>query len=136
LKRNARINSIVQPWDVTATLFDLYSIPAPADLIGNSVLPLIRGEADDSSWLRDTACIGSLSEIQGTLAQAMTERWSYTTYQLETSPYLYDFETDPGCLNNLIGKEKDKAKELHQKLVAFMQAQNIDKSYIDGFTSP
>lgn len=53
----------------------------------------------------------------------------------ETPLYLYDFETDPECRNNLIDKEKDKAREFHQKLVAFMRAQNSDKSTIDGFMS-
>ena len=125
-----RIRSIVQPWDITATLFDLYSLPSPDRVIGRSVLPLIEAEREQS---RDTAVVGAISKSLAGMAQAMTEKWCYAMWRGTRDPALYDLESDIESSRNLVGEMPQKAEELQGKILSFFEQQNMSEEYIAGY---
>jgi arylsulfatase A-like enzyme len=125
LRRSKRIKAIVQPWDITATVLDIFGIPCPGRLIGRSVLPLIAGKGK----------VGRDAAISGTnqLAQAMTERWTYTVWRGEQPACLFDLRNDPACRKNVVLKQRAVARMLHEKIVAFMRQQGIKEEFIAGY---
>ncbi|MBM3212457.1 sulfatase [Candidatus Poribacteria bacterium] len=113
MKEGKRTMDIIQPWDLTATILDAFGIPKPPELIGNSLLPLIeKGE----KGLRDVAICGT-----NMLAQAMTKRWIYTTWNELRKPSLIDLETDPLAEVNVIDGHPDVAKYLQEKITQFIK---------------
>jgi arylsulfatase A-like enzyme len=120
-----RVEGIVQPWDMTATLLDLFGIKKTPGIIGNSLLPMVRGETGAA---RPAAVLGN-----NTFAQAMDGRWMYTTWRGQREPALYDLEEDPGCEVDLAPKEADVAGRLHGALEDFMKQQDVDADVIGGF---
>jgi len=123
-----RLKAIVQPWDLTATIVDAFGIDKPSELIGESVLPLIRGE---KQHMRDTAICGT-----NILAQAMTGRWVYTAWRGQRGPSLLDLDTEPLAETNVIADHPEVANQLHAKIVHFMHGQNISKEFIASYNSP
>jgi arylsulfatase A-like enzyme len=120
-----RIKAIVQPWDMTATILDAFGIPKPPELIGESLLPLIR---EDKQSIRDVAICGT-----NMLAQAMTGRWVYTVWRGQRDPSLIDLEADPLAETNVINDHPDVAKQLHQDIVSFMRRQDISDEFIESY---
>ena len=125
VRKGKRIKAIVQPWDMTPTILDAFGIPKPPELIGESLLPLIRGE---KLRIRDTAICGT-----NTLAQAMTGRWIYTVWRGQRGPSLIDLEADPLAEANVINDHPDVAERLHGEIDRFMQGQNIGEDFIASF---
>lgn len=130
MSKGKRIKAIAQPWDMTATILDAFGIPKPSELIGESLLPLIRGER---RRIRDTAICGDRSNM---FAQAMTGRWIYTVWRGQREPSLLDLDTDPLAEKNVFDKHPDIVKRLHGKVVRFMRRQNISEDFIASYGAP
>jgi len=122
MSEGKRIEGIVQPWDMTTTILDAFGIQKPSELIGDSLLPLIRGERPSN---RDVAICGT-----NMLAQAMTGRWIYTVWRGQRGPSLIDLDADPLAETNVINDYPDVAKSLHEKVIQFMNRQNIGEDFI------
>lgn len=122
LRRGSRVKAIVQPWDMTATLLELFGMKRPPELIGESLLPLIAGK---KRAIRDAAICGT-----NTLAQAMTARWTYTVWQGQRGPSLIDYRADPLAKRNVLKKHPAVVKRLHTRIVAFMRKQEIAEEFI------
>ena len=122
MRRGKRIKAIVQPWDLSATILDLFGIPAPGQFIGHSLLPLIDGKRKK---IRDAAICGT-----NTLAQAMTGRWVYSVWQGQRPPSLLDLRTDRLARRNFIKREPAVARRLHRAIEAFMRRQGIAEEFI------
>lgn len=120
-----RIEGIVQPWDMTATVLDAFDIPKPSELIGESLLPII---CEEKKRIRDTAICGT-----NMLAQAMTGRWIYTVWRGQREPSLIDLDSDPLAEANTYGDHPDVEKQLHSEIVQFMRRQNINEEFISSF---
>jgi arylsulfatase A-like enzyme len=125
MRKTRRIKGIVQPWDLTATILDLFGMPRPAKLIGNSVLPLIGGKSGKG---REAAVLGT-----NQLAQAMTERWMYTVWRGERGASLHDLRDDPNCRRNVASRESEVARLLHGRIVEHMRKQGISEEFIAGY---
>ena len=125
MEKGKRIKAIAQPWDLTATILDAFDIPKPAELIGESLLPLIRGE---KRRIRDVAICGT-----NMLAQAMTNRWIYTVWRGQRGPSLIDLDADPLAEGNVFDEHPDVVKRLHDKIVQFMRRQDIGEDFIASF---
>jgi len=121
------LKAIVQPWDLTATILDAFGIGKPSELIGQSVLPFIRGEKRP---IRDTAICGT-----NTLAQAMTGRWMYTVWRGQRNPSLIALDTDTLAETNVIADYPEVANKLHAKIVSFMLRQHISREFIASYKS-
>jgi len=123
LRKAKRIGSIVQPWDITATILDAFGTSRPKNVTGESVLPLISGKK--AHWPRDVAVMGT-----NTLAQAMNGRWMYTVWSGQRPGCLYEWRKDVDLKKNLLQKQPATAKRLHGKIVGFMREQNIEEEAI------
>jgi arylsulfatase A-like enzyme len=128
IKKGKRIKAIVQPWDVTVTILEMFGIPKPSELIGESLMPLMLGKRNS---IRDTAICGT-----NALAQAMTDRWIYTVWRGQRQPSLIDLEADPLAEVNVLGKHPEGVKWLHGEIIQFMRKQNISEDFIASFSVP
>ncbi|MEW6357987.1 MAG: sulfatase [Planctomycetota bacterium] len=122
MRKGKRVKTIVQPWDVSATILDAFGIKKPKQFIGSSLLPHVRGKG---KTIRDAAICGS-----GPLAQAINSQWIYTVWQGQRAPSLIDLKADPQAKRNAIGKNPAVAKQLHNQVVAFMRRQGIAEEFI------
>ena len=80
-----RLRPIVQPRDVTATMLELFGVPVPEHVIGQSLLKLLGGER--AAWHRKAAVLGgSVGPAKGSgFAQVMNATWMYTAWRGERS---------------------------------------------------
>ncbi|MBN1399640.1 MAG: sulfatase [Anaerolineae bacterium] len=134
LAAGQRIPAIVQPPDLTPTILELLSAPIPDTVQGRSLLPLLRGEADqhhalaisgrfiweevegvtDTSFQFD-GMAGSRSQVCA--RTVTTERWSYICAPYEMQSELYDLRVDPQQLDNVIEDYPHVARELRQAML-------------------
>ncbi|MCZ6680853.1 MAG: sulfatase [Candidatus Poribacteria bacterium] len=113
-----RIDSLVQLPDVPATLLDAAGSPGLEEIDGQSLLPLMRGEADtirsitcSSPQLRAGGGHGSMSVTDGT--------WSLVFYSDDKPGELYYLPDDPKQANNRIGDEPEIAHRLFDGFIEF-----------------
>jgi len=121
----AKIRGIVQPWDVTATILDAFAIPRPDGLIGNSLLPVIRG--DERPRRRAAVCGTHI------LAQAMTKRWIYSAWRGQRGPCLLDLKEDPLAQTDVLDAHPAAARRLKREIIDFMRAQNVPDEVVDSW---
>lgn len=121
-----QIRQLVSLVDLPPTLLDAAGLPLPGQMQGRSVLPLLKRQYD--GWPDDVFV--QISEAQVGRA-VRTQRWKYSisapgvcgweqpdsdTYVEE---FLYDMETDPYELNNVISLEghQEVARTMRQRLL-------------------
>lgn len=135
MAKSRRIRPIVQPWDMTATIMDLFGIAAPSTAIGTSVLPLIRGRRGGGPRRR-AAVVGQSSGAAGAdggYAQAMDGTWSLTVWRGERRPALHHMTDDPNCQRNLVAKEPAITQRLWREIQGFVRQQQLDDDWIAGY---
>ncbi len=124
-----RIKEMVSLVDLPPTLLDAAGLEVPEVMDGRSVLPLVNREPVD--WPEEAFV--QISEAQ--VGRAIrTKRWKYSVYAPEASggsdpdsdtyveEFLYDLESDPYELRNLIHMESHApiADQLRERLIARM----------------
>jgi arylsulfatase A-like enzyme len=123
------VDDLVSLVDIPPTLLVMGNAPVPDSYDGHSLLPLIRGEADD--WPEEVFVQISESQVGRALR---TERWKYGVTAPDSSgwndagslryeeQYLYDLQSDPHEQTNLVSDPALKAvrEELRERLVARM----------------
>lgn len=126
-----RVDALVSLVDLPPTLLDAAGLPIPPTMEGRSLLPLINGEADD--WPEEVFIQISESQVGRAIR---TRRWKYGVNAPDKNgwtdmgsdhyeeQYLYDLESDPYELQNLVGHEAlaDIAADLRERLIARMVA--------------
>ena len=123
-----RPGSVVEPMvltlDLAPTFLDLGGAPLPP-LDGRSLVPLLKG--DESGW-RDAFFVEYYSDIVFPRIVNMgyeavrTERYKLIHYvELQDMDELYDLETDPSEMTNLIGSADHAAvrEDLYSRLESF-----------------
>ncbi|MGA7606168.1 MAG: sulfatase/phosphatase domain-containing protein, partial [Anaerolineales bacterium] len=95
-------NIVAKLQEIAPTIYDLAGIPIPTNVDGMSFVKLIKGEP----W-RDNILIESWPE-RGYWAGIRTYRCVYVETENDLSE-LYDLQTDPFELNNLIHDAQDQA---------------------------
>jgi len=125
-----QVQELVSLIDLPPTLLDAAGLQIPTTMQGRSILPLLRG--DRSNWPEEVFAQISESEVGRTIR---TRRWKYSvsaegrdpwkdagadTY---TETHLYDLDSDPYELANLIGLSSHRtvADELHDRLLRRMR---------------
>lgn len=107
-----QVRELVSLIDLPPTLLDAAGIPVPEDMQGRSILPLVKGTAE--RWPEEVFVQISESEVGRAVR---TKRWKYgvtapsknalqdagSDHYVES--YLYDLQSDPYELTNLIGLE-------------------------------
>ncbi|HYI24035.1 MAG TPA: sulfatase-like hydrolase/transferase [Thermomicrobiales bacterium] len=125
------VRGLVSLIDLPPTLLDAAGIPVPQEMQGRSILPLLHGGKPDA-WQREVFIQISEAEVGRAIR---THRWKYavtapglsgtaapgaSTY---VESHLYDIETDPYELNNLVGKAA--YRELSDQLAARLAARIV-----------
>ncbi len=106
--------------DLAPTLLELAGVDIPAAAHGRSLVPLLAGETP-ADWRRSMLIEYYSDTVWPRLVKmgyqaVRTERWKYIRYvDLEGMDELYDLETDPYEMNNLI--DDDSAQQDKDELV-------------------
>ncbi|RPI20848.1 MAG: DUF4976 domain-containing protein [Acidobacteria bacterium] len=102
----------VESLDIYPTLADLCGLPAPNNLEGASLRPLLNDPGQE--WKRPAYT--QVKRGKGAGYSVRTERWRYTEWEGGAAgTELYDYESDPQELKNLVGNPE------FQSVVAEMQ---------------
>jgi len=126
-----QIQQLISLVDLPPTLLEAAGLPIPAEMEGRSLMPLIRRE--DSNWTDDVFIQISESQVGRAVR---TSRWKYSVVAPEKSgwqdsssdlyveAFLYDLQSDPYELTNLIGlaSHQETAQVMRQRLLDRMQA--------------
>ncbi len=118
----AAVTTPVSHVDLFATILDYLKQPARRS-DGRSLRKLIDGDRDAGGDF----CVSEWGSRRGPTIMARTVAYKYITSHAPDSPIvdaLYDLRTDPHEMNNLIGKNPDKAK--HVKQARAMKARLIE----------
>lgn len=129
-KSGGRLQELVSLVDLPPTLLDAAGIPVPESMQGRSILPLLRGERQ--GWPEEVLVQISESQIGRAIR---TQRWKYSVSAPEgnawkdsgsgtfVEEFLYDLQSDPHELDNLIGVESFNsiAADLRERLIRRMQ---------------
>ena len=124
-----RVRELVSLVDLPPTLLDAAGLDVPDQMAGRSIMPLLRGGQTD--WPQDVFM--QISEAQVGRA-VRTRRWKYGADAPDKHPindagsekyveqYLYDLQTDPHELRNLVGLEayRKTADDLKARLIRRM----------------
>ena len=125
------IHELVSLVDLPPTLLDAAGLPIPDSMQGRSILPLLRGGGVE--WPEEVFVQISESEVGRAIR---TRRWKYAVTAPDkhgwndsgsssyVEAHLYDLETDPSELNNLVRSKDHVAirQEFRGRLLARMEA--------------
>lgn len=126
-RTGATVDSLTANIDLAPTLLDLAGLPAPDDMQGRSLLPLLRGEKP-TQWREAVFCENLAKERRPMCDALRTRDWKYIAY-FETQPLqeeLYFLANDPFEQHNLAA-DPAHAK-LKQKLARQLQGMRIELS--------
>ena len=131
-KAGRRASGFVQPPDLTPTILELFGLPVGGQVQGSSLLPIVRGEADQ---VRDFA-ISALTHITDdqvrSPASFRTSEYLYLYGGDEWEHGLYDLEADPAENHNVIDSQEDIARDLHERYLAFLSEIDCPQMSIDA----
>ena len=133
LVKPSRINHVVQNIDIAPTVLELAGAPAPTQLQGRSLVPLLGGT--NVIW-RNSVLIQHFPSSTGAPAGGVddlgyqvirTDAWKYIHYtNLDHADELYDLRVDPFELNNLFNNRAAQAPlmKLQGELVRLVSEAN------------
>ncbi|MDQ1913463.1 sulfatase-like hydrolase/transferase [Paenibacillus sp. GD4] len=125
--QGGQLRQLVSLVDLPPTLLDAAGIPVPSEMQGRSIMPLVRRQSGE--WPEEVLVQISESQVGRAIR---TDRWKYsvTAPQLHgwsdsasehyVEDLLYDLESDPYELVNLIGLEsyRSVADDLKRRLIS------------------
>lgn len=122
VEAGSECDEFVRLLDLMPTFLEMADITPPADIDGRSVLPLLCGEQPDD-W-PDSLFAEYHGDEFGLYSQRMvrTDRYKFV-YNTPDIDELYDLETDPAELHNLVDhpEYQDTRLELEDELVEWMR---------------
>jgi N-acetylglucosamine-6-sulfatase len=126
VKGGEKISQVVQNVDIAPTLLAYAGVPAPAQMQGRSFLPILKGQAP-ADW-RNRAFYEYYWEYDfpqtPTMFAVRTDRYKYVyNYGGWDINELYDLQTDPEEVNNLIrsAQHQDLARDLRKELFDWLE---------------
>jgi len=115
--------------DLAPTLLELAGVEIPAAMQGRSLIPLLKGERPPDwrkSFLIEYYSDTVMSRLVTMGYQAVrTDCWKYIHYtDLEGMDELYDLESDPYEIENVLGapESQEKLKEMKSELQRLLEA--------------
>ena len=116
-KLSATVNGRVGLVDVMPTFLDLLGV-APAETFqGESLLPLMRGEAEPGPGYRFSEAL-----LYGHEWKSVTgNEWKFSYDEVRNKMSLYNLRLDPGELDDLSGMEEKKVQEMASILLAWIR---------------
>ena len=107
-KPATRCEELVLNIDLAPTLLELAGLPIPGSMQGRSWVGVLQGRPGRDSFLYEYFAERGDRFKRPVAVAVRTKRWKYVTYPLDSSltSELYDLQTDPEELDNLIGDPK------------------------------
>ncbi|MCP4658644.1 MAG: sulfatase-like hydrolase/transferase [bacterium] len=121
--RSVTVEPRVVTADILPTVLELLGLPIPPDLDGRSLAGHLRGSASPPPAHYAETLAPRLANNWGELRVLYDGPWKYIH---GPRPELYDLESDPGELTDLIASEPETAAELRGRLAAFVAAHAPD----------
>ncbi len=107
--------------DLLPTIMDIAGLEVDENLPGKSLLPVIRGQADElhEEIFGEWHCFGKWTTP---VRMIRTKKFKYNLYR-EIGEELYDLSSDPHEMNNLADSPAcaDVKKDLRKRLIAFIE---------------
>lgn len=114
--KGLRIKTVVRTIDIAPTLLETLGIPVPAEMEGDSLLPIIRGEDD-----RDRPAVSQTQTALYSMDCLVRPPFKYIerVESGEVVRSLYDLEEDPKEKENLASDRNHVMESMRQELHAF-----------------
>jgi len=95
--------------------------------------PTNRASITDGRWLLVRGSTGPGDPDDKTASVDSQQRLVATLTGEKIAPELYDLFTDPGCLKNVIGENREIADHLHRRFVDFLKNSPMRRDHLDCF---
>jgi arylsulfatase A-like enzyme len=138
-----RCEALVQPSDIMSTILDLANQKIPKIVEGESLLHLITGEDEGNrevavssgSLIPETGVYNSarrltVSSKEWSLIAAISKLSETDELGRKTKSELYNLKNDPNQTINLYGEENKVVKQLHSKMIRFLQSKNTNEEIL------
>jgi arylsulfatase A-like enzyme len=120
------VNQPVSLTDIYPTLCDIFGLPKPSNIEGQSLLPLMQGGPETERYVFtevfDAAGLGGSVVGPDYFYSLNTQAYRKRPWQIwPFREYLFDIRKDPGCKVNLFGQknaEADRVNDILRKLNA------------------
>ncbi len=141
--KSRRVKALVSSVDIMPTLLELAGVKVPEVVQGKSLVPLLKGEENTFRDFTVTSSPlynpGEPSKIVDDFLRVVkkphfstitTPKWTFL-YSTESFPaQLYDLKNDPQESKNIIDKNWEVAKDLHQKFVDFLEGLGTSEHHL------
>jgi len=157
VKGGLRCDTLVQPPDITASIYELAGVETPKTVQGKSLVPIIKKEVDE---LRPLA-VSSPSIVQGLrvrrLSTITTKEWAliyggsyiepgeattravddfkrkeHDYYGPGAGPALYHLPSDPKQEKNVLEENIEVARSIHAQYVKFLEELGTPEEYLQN----
>jgi arylsulfatase A-like enzyme len=127
-----RFDALAQAPDIMPTVLGLAGLPIPDTVQGRSLLPVLRGEAED---VRELAFSGSAPDANADEAVITVRdgRWTLHDSTDRARWELYDGESDPAQERNVVKEHPAEADRLHAGLLDFLRAHDAQRQIVRWF---
>ena len=127
---------VVQPTDLLPTLSELAGAPAPEDIHGRSLMPLLEGRGGwDRRYAYSSFALQDDTATKKPFPTVTDGRYSYTPRGVDDTPELHDLSQDPGEERNAVNEQPEVAREMHEALVAFLTQVGTDEGRVRSLGS-
>jgi arylsulfatase A-like enzyme len=111
-----RVGASVSLVDLMPTVLDLTGVASPAGLEGESLLPLMQGDATDRTAYAQ-------NYYENALVASSVGRWKYVRRGKPQREELYDTAVDPGETRNLGGEHPEVLRRFAEQTTAWLDDQ-------------
>ena len=156
------IKALVQCVDLAATICNFLDIKKPDSFVSPSLWPLLQGKQEkvvdlavssptlsspqmkrphptnrasitDGRWLLVSGSAGPGDPDDKTVSVDSQQRLVDTLTGEKLVRELYDLQSDPGCLKNVIDANKEVAGDLHRRFVEFLKNSPMRRDHLEFF---
>jgi len=161
-KPAAQIEALTQTVHVAPTVLDFLGIKKPPSFAAPSLWPVLQGKSakvteiavnsptlshpgmkrpqpterasiTDGRWLLVFGCQGSSAPGDRTASVDSEQRVLAPLTGEKLVPELYNLEADPGCLQNVIAQQKERAADLHHQFAEFLRHSSMRRDHLHFF---
>lgn len=121
------IDRQVRQVDIPPTILDAVGIPPPDGIHGESLLPVLRGEAGDPPPAFMEACGTMIPRTEDWLTAIRVDGWKYVcALQNSRIPeQLFCLDEDPEERTNLSRERPEQAKALRERMLEILQSKDL-----------